>query len=66
MQEVLRHGLLIKVRNYLEALQFFTVTVLPAFMAREYWFTRQKEFLKITHIIKKNRKNRKMRETVRG
>lgn len=68
MQEVLLHGLLIKVRNYLEALQFFTVTVLLAFMAREDWFTRQKERFKSTHIKKKNggKKKRKMREAVSG
>lgn len=64
MQEVLLHGLLIKVKNYLKALQFFTVTVLWAFIAREDWFTRQKEFFKITHIKKKNRKKRKMKETI--
>lgn len=56
MQEVLLHGLLIKVGNYLEALKFFTVTIVPTFTAREDWFTRQKEFFKVTHIRKKNRK----------
>lgn len=66
MQEVLLHGLLIKVKNYLKALQFFTVTVLRTFIAREDWFTRQKEFFKITHIKKKNRKKRKMKETDSG
>lgn len=59
MLEVLLLGLLIKVKNYLEALQFFTVTVLQAFIAREDWFIRQKEFFKITYIKKKNRKKRK-------
>lgn len=64
MPEVLLHGLLTKVRNYLETLQFFTVTVLLAFTARE---DRQKELFKITHIKKKNRGiKRKMRETVSG
>lgn len=65
MPEVLLHGLLTKVRNYLEALQFFTVTVLLDFTAREGWFTRPKELFKIAHIKKKNRGiKRKMRETV--
>lgn len=66
VQEVLLHGLFIKVGNYSEALQLFSVTIVPAFMAREDSFTRQKEFFKIAHIKKKNRKKRKMRETVSG
>jgi len=35
VQEVLLHGLLIKIKSFLEALQFFTVTALQAFTARE-------------------------------
>lgn len=35
VHEVLLHRLLIKIKSSLEALQFFTVTVLQAFTARE-------------------------------
>ena len=58
MQEVLLHGLLIKIRSSLEALQFFTVTVLQAFTARE------KERFNIT--LKKKKEKENERETVSG